>query len=200
MDHKGRNCAANYFLVADFRNSLARKLLWFHCSHTSLISNLLVRHRRQIKPKHFLILTLGVISLSGSCVSAITHNQDMAAIEAIEFARIAIINRDYEGARDRLALHTLNRTSVAKLESTLENIHTASWPNSIKAVRYEPLPGQRAMRIYLEGKSATEDFFYLFVMEGDADAGYRVSDIFRLKNPIPLSGLIQPLPVERTTN
>ena len=124
----------------------------------------------------------------------------MAALEAIQFARLAIVDRNYEQARARLALHALNETSVAKLQSVIEKIHTASWPRSIKAVRYEPLPGQRAMRIYLEGDSASEKFFYLFVMEGDADAGYRVSDIFRLKDPIPSAGLIQSLPVERTTN
>ncbi|MDX6446721.1 MAG: hypothetical protein QOH71_3795 [Blastocatellia bacterium] len=142
---------------------------------------------------------MGVVGINGSCVKAINHNQDMAAIEAVEFARIAIINRDYQRARSRLALNALNATSVAKLESVLEKMNTISWPRSIKAVRYEPLPGQKAMRIYLDGKSASEDFFYLFVMEGDAETGYRVSDIFRLKNSIPSSGLIQPLPVERTT-
>lgn len=146
------------------------------------------------------ILFLSGFAFSAACVKAISHNQDMAAIEAIQFAKIAIIKRDYEQARSRLALHTLNGTSLAKFQSGIEKIHPASWPTSIKAARYEPLPGQSAMRIYLEGKSANEAFFYLFVMEGDADSGYRVLDISRLKDPIPSSGLIKPLPVERTTD
>jgi hypothetical protein len=150
--------------------------------------------------KPIFILLLGGFLLSAGCARVIRHNQDLAAIEAIQLAKIAIINRDYEQARARLALHTLNGTSVAKFQSVIEQIHTAGWPSSIKAVRYEPLPGQRAMRIYLQGKSSKEDFFYLFVMEGDADAGYHVTDIFRLRDPIPSSGSIKPLPVERTTD
>jgi hypothetical protein len=150
--------------------------------------------------KSIFLLLLGVFVLSAGCSRVIRHNQDMAAVEAIQLAKIAIINRDYEQARARLALHTLNGTSVAKFQSVIEKIHTAGWPSSIKAVGFEPLPGQMAMRIYLQGKSSKEDFFYLFVMEGDADAGYRVSDIFRLKDPVHSSGSIKPLPVERTTD
>jgi hypothetical protein len=150
--------------------------------------------------KPILILLLSGFVLNAGCSGVIRHNQDMAAIEAIQLAKTALISRDYEQARARLALHTLNGTSVAKFQSVIEKIHTAGWPSSIKAVRFEPLPGQRAMRIYLQGKSSKEDFFYLFVMEGDADAGYRVADIFRLKDPIPSSESIRPLPVERTTD
>jgi len=150
--------------------------------------------------KPILILLLSGLVLSAACSGVIRHNQDMAAIEAIQLAKIAIISRDYEQARARLALRALNLTSVPQFQSVIERIHTSGWPSSIKAVRYEPLPGQRAMRIYLEGKSAGEHFFYLFVMEGDADSGYRVLDIFRLKDSIPSSGSIRALPVERTTD
>jgi hypothetical protein len=150
--------------------------------------------------KPIFILLLGGFVLSAACSRVIRHDQDMAAVEAIQLAKIAIINRDFEQARARLALHTLNGTSTAKFQSLVEKIHTTGWPSSIKAIRFEPLPGQRAMRIYLHGKSGKEDFFYLFVMEGDADSGYRVWDIFRLKDSIPSSASIKPLPVERTTD
>ena len=156
--------------------------------------------RKPLTLKVSLGLLVSGFALCAACISTIRHNQDMAAIEAVRFAKIAIIDRNYEQARTRLALRTLNQTSVAKLQNAIENIHKAGVPTSIKAIRYEPLPGQRAMRIYLEGKSANEDFLYLFVMEGDADAGYHVSDVFRLGGTIPPSGLIKPLPVEHTTN
>lgn len=139
------------------------------------------------------------IAFDASCVKAIRHDQDKAAIKALEFAKAGVIDRHYALASNLLALNTQKTTSAAKLENVIGKMHPAGWPDSIEAVRYEPLPGQRAMRIYLEGKNRSETFYYLFVMEGDADAGYRVSDIFRLRDPIPTSGLIRPLPVQRST-
>jgi len=148
------------------------------------------------------IFTLGLVATASnaSCVKAISHNQDKAAIEAVEFAKAGIIDRDYEFASKLLALDTQKGTSASKLENVIGKMHTVGWPNSIEAVSYEPIPGQRAMRIYLEGENATENFHYLFVMQGDSDAGYRVFDIFRLLEPIPASASIRPLPVQRTTN
>jgi hypothetical protein len=124
----------------------------------------------------------------------------MAATEAIDFAKVGLINRDYDQAHARLALRSVNRISRSSFQKMLENMHTRGWPRVLRAVAYEPLPGQRALRIFLEGQSANEEFFYVFVMDGDADTGYHVADILRRIEPFKASRSMKSLPVERTTN
>jgi hypothetical protein len=147
-----------------------------------------------------ILISIAIALAAAACVTAIRHNQDMAAIEAVHFAQLALLNRDYSRARAQLALGRLNKSSAKQFQDRLEGIHFRGWPTSVTADRFEPMPGQRSIRIYLTGKSADENFYYVFVMEADADSGYHVSDLYRVKDQIPTSGLMKPLPVERATH
>ena len=67
----------------------------------------------------------------------------------------------------------------------IKKMHPAAMPAEVKAIEYEPQPGQRAMNIYLKGSTGSEMFYYRFYMTGDATAGYEVAGLFRGSGPYP---------------
>lgn len=145
-----------------------------------------------------LILRSLLILAFGACVTAIRHNQDAAAIKAVEFARLAFILQNYEGA-SKLLPPNQNSSTVEKIKELVTKMHPTSYPTKVTATDYEPLPGQKAMRIYLLGENDDEKFYYGFVMVGTEGEGYSVSEIYRGSEKLPSSGMKQPLPVKRST-
>jgi hypothetical protein len=148
--------------------------------------------------KHIkIILTSLLILTFGSCVTAIRHNQDMAAIKAAEFARLAFIQQNYTGASKLVPPDQQNPAGVEKIKELVTKMHPTSYPTKVTATDYEPLSGQKAMRIYLLGENGNEKFYYGFVMGGTEGEGYAVSEIYRGAEPLSSLGMKQPLPVKR---
>lgn len=123
----------------------------------------------------------------------------MAAIKAVEFSKLAFIERDYEGASKLLPSDEQNPATVEKIKELITKMHPASFPIKVTAVDYEPIHGQAAIRIYLLGENGSEKFYYGFVLVGSADEGYSVSEIYRSTEPFQSSQLKQQLPVKRST-
>ncbi len=124
------------------------------------------------------------LSLS-SCVSVIHHDEHAAANAATQFANAAFIEHDFSKARELMASEPAQQLSAEGLADVVTKMHQDAYPTQVAATDFEPMPGQRAMMIYLKGENDGAVFHYRFVMEGDQTAGYRVSGLFRADNPYP---------------
>jgi hypothetical protein len=120
-----------------------------------------------------------------SCVSVISHDQDAAAEAATRFAERAFVRRDFSSAHILLSFAAQRRLSAEDFAAEVAKIHRRSFPSAVEATDFEPVPGQRAIYIYVRGTGGGEDFFYRIVMEGDAPSGYRVNGFFRGNGPHP---------------
>ena len=134
-----------------------------------------------------------------TCVRSIRHDQDSAAQRAVDFARAAMIQRDYSLAYQQLSPKWRKELTVEALKDLVNRMHPTNWPRTIAATEYEPLPGRQAMKIFLYAREHGEDFVYTFVMEGTADTGYKVSGVFRLPTPQAASPTRRQLPVQEST-
>lgn len=134
------------------------------------------------------ILAVSIVLCSlPSCVSVIAHDEKAAAKVATQFAQTAFVDRDYSKAHSLMSSSVAQQITSDKLSETIAKMHPKSFPTQLTATEFEPMPGQRGMMIYLKGTGDGEDFYYRFVMEGDASSGYRVSGLFRGNGTYPPS-------------
>jgi hypothetical protein len=134
----------------------------------------------------FLLAPLG--SLSISCgMSVIVHDEQAAANSAAKFADLAFVQSDYLGAHALLSPQLEHGTADGKLAAEVGKMHPKGRPSEVKAIEFEPLPGQRAMNIYLKGTRSDEEFFYRLLTVGDKAAGYKVGGLWRGNGPYPPS-------------
>lgn len=131
--------------------------------------------------------SLLVYCLLSSCVRVIEHNQAAAATAAEHFAATAFIKKDYPTAHGLLSPASRESIPLEKLGEQVAKMHPALFPTEVKAIEYEPMPGQAAMQIYLKGSAEREEFYYRFVMSGDRHSGYQVSGLWRGSGPHPAS-------------
>jgi hypothetical protein len=139
------------------------------------------------KPRSLGLLILIIGSALPSCVNVIAHDQATAAKAATGFAQIAFVSRDYPKAHGLLASRSQKEISEDVFTKTVTNMHPKGFPSRITATEFEPMPGQRAMTIYLKGDGDGEDFYYRLQLDGDATSGYRVTGLFRGNGPYPPS-------------
>jgi hypothetical protein len=135
-----------------------------------------------------LLLVLGCGSLASCGVSVIAHDEQAAAKTAAKFADLAIVRSDYPAAHAMLTKPLQETLPSDKLGDEIAKFHPTSRPTKIVAVEFEPIPGQRAMNIYLKGSRGEEAFYYRVRMVGDAGSGYQVDFVGRGSGPYPPSG------------
>ena len=129
------------------------------------------------------------------------HAPEMAATKAEEFAQIAFVQMNHELAYVLLAPATKESFTREQMVEALAQMHPKRLPIEPKAVEYEPILGQAAMSIYLNGHRDDEEFYYRLVMHGTTDTGYQVGGFFRGSGPYPpskLRKLLKPGPTKTT--
>ena len=114
-----------------------------------------------------------------ACTNPIEHDPALAAKRAVEFARAAFIRQDADGAYALLSDSMRRYVPLAKFKETISRLHPNGRPSKIEAVEYEPMPGEKAMYIYLVGQDSGEQFEYTVTLEGTAATDYRVSKFTR---------------------
>jgi hypothetical protein len=135
--------------------------------------------------KAYEIVASFVCCLLTSCINVVAQDEGAAAKAATQFAQTAFVSRDYERAHELLIRSGINQFTTAKLSEAIARMHPKTFPTEVLATDFEPIPGQRAMNIYLKGRGEGEDFYYRLVMVGDATSGYRVSGLYRGNRPSP---------------
>jgi hypothetical protein len=146
------------------------------------------------------IFFASIFFLTCSCFYYIHHDEDMAAIAAIQFARVAIIEKDFEKARNLLPPETSKQFDAEKLKEMIESMHPVQFPHSITATDFEPMPGTNSINIFLRGDNANGDIYYRFTLRGTSNIGYKVYALHSRITPYPSSNLRLALPIKRSTN
>jgi len=123
--------------------------------------------------KSYFCWFLVLLGLAG-CVDKYEHSPRLAADKAEEFAREAFVKKNYDAAYNLLADGTRRHVSAEQFRQTLTKNQSEPAPRKITATEYEPMPGEKAVYIYLEGDQGGAASNYRITMEGTAATGYKV--------------------------
>ncbi len=142
----------------------------------------------------YLTVALQLIASVGCLqVNKFNHEPTMAGRKAQQFADTAFVERNLLTAYDLLSQNTRKSLSLEQFKDVVSKMHPSHYPPSVAATEYEPLMGQKAMNIYLQGRGSTEKFYYRFVMEGTKESDYMVGGLWRNDSPYPPSNMRKPL-------
>ena len=125
---------------------------------------------------------LVALTISG-CMHIFHHDEDAAATQAIEYAKVAFIAHDNVAGYNLLADQVKKIGTVEQYAQVVAQMHPNGFPTTVTATQFEPIPGQPALNIILVGKNGDQNFFYLFTMLGTADSGYKVGRVVRGNEP-----------------
>jgi hypothetical protein len=126
------------------------------------------------------------MSLLG-CIESIDHDAAVAGKKAEEFAQIVFVKQDVENGYALLADGTRRYVSREQFKDVLAKLHPRAYPKDVTASEYEPMPGERAIYIFLIGDNSGERFYYRLTLEGTATTPYRVLRLDRAREPYPPS-------------
>ncbi|MBI4526663.1 MAG: hypothetical protein HY695_22925 [Deltaproteobacteria bacterium] len=132
----------------------------------------------------FLVLAFVSLVLI-SCVRSVKHDEVLAGTRALQFAQAAFIQRDFQKSYPLLSDAAKRYVSPEKFKETLSRLHQGAYPTSLKADEYEPMPGEKALYVYLTGDNGGEQFQYMITMEGTASTDYKVSSFKRGGSYLP---------------
>jgi len=120
-------------------------------------------------------------------METINHDPSSAAKKAEEFAQVAFVKQDVENGYGLLADGTKRYVSQEQFKAVLSKLHPKGFPKTVTALEYEPMPGEKAIFIFLTGESSGEHFYYRLTMEGTATTNYKVLRLDRASQPYPSS-------------
>ncbi len=135
---------------------------------------------------HFLPLVF-VMGLTG-CAESVNHDEVLAGRRAVEFAQVAFVKHDIENGYALLSDSTKRHVPLEKFKEVLARMHPKAFPTSVTATEYRPMPGEKAIYIFLTGENSGERFYYRLTMEGTATTDYRVLRLDRESAPSARAG------------
>jgi hypothetical protein len=115
-----------------------------------------------------------LILVLASCAGTVKHDETLAAKRAIEFAQSVFINKHFEKGYELLSDSGKRRLPLDKFIETLTRMHPRSFPTKVTATEFQPMPGEKAIWIFLAGRNAEEEFQYRLTMEGTGNDDYKV--------------------------
>jgi hypothetical protein len=121
------------------------------------------------------LLIIGLITLVlASCAGTVKHDETLAAKRAIEFAQFVFIDKNFAKGYELLSDGGKRHLSLEKFKETLTRMHPRSFPTKVTATEFQPMPGEKAIWIYLAGQNTEEQFQYRLTMEATDTGDYRV--------------------------
>ena len=124
-------------------------------------------------PRRLLIIGLVTIALA-SCAGTVKHDETLAAKRAIEFAQFVFIDKNFAKGYELLSDGGKRHLPLEKFTETLTRMHPRSFPTKVTATEFQPMPGEKAIWIYLAGQNAEDQFQYRLTMEATETGDYRV--------------------------
>ena len=122
-------------------------------------------------------MSLGVLLIAlalASCAESVKHDEARAAKRALEFGRVAFVEKNLDGAYDLLADGGKRHVPREKFKQSLGSMHTQSFPTKLMATDYEPMADEKAIYIFIRGQNGEDQFQYRFTVAGTAATDYRV--------------------------
>jgi len=122
----------------------------------------------------FAVLCL-LMSLAG-CSEKYTHDENSAAMRAVEFAEVAFIQHDFDKGYLLLAGKARAYVPLEKFKETVTFMHPNGYPIKVTAVGAAAIKGEKIVNVALRGAGrGGEQFDYALTLAGTAQAGYRVT-------------------------
>lgn len=109
-----------------------------------------------------------------SCARTVKHDEALAAKRAIEFAQVALVNKDLEHGYELLSDSGKRHLSRDKFKETIMRMHPRNFPTKVTAIESQPMPGENAIWIYLTGQNSEEQFAYRLTMEATGNGDYKI--------------------------
>lgn len=119
-------------------------------------------------------LMLALCVLVAGCAESTKHDENLAAKRAIEFAQVTLINKNLDKGYELLAAGGKRHISLDKFKETVTRLHPRGFPTKITAKEYQPMPGEKALWIYLTGQNGEDQFQYRLTMEATDNGDYKV--------------------------
>jgi hypothetical protein len=133
-----------------------------------------------IEPRQSWTILRGLVIfllLINSCAQSMKHDETAAARRAIEFAQAAFVDRKFDQAYELLSAGGKRHLSLEKFKETITRMHSRGFPTKVAAKEFQPMPGENAIWIYLEGQNSEDQFGYRLTMESDGHGDYKVLTI-----------------------
>ena len=125
--------------------------------------------------RHALAACLLAVMWFTGCAESIKQDENLAAQRAIEFARIVLVNKDFDQGYELLADGGKRHISSAKFKETMIRLHPRGFPTTVTAKEYQVMPGENALWIYLNGQNP--EMHYRLTMEATPSGDYKVLTI-----------------------
>jgi hypothetical protein len=109
-----------------------------------------------------------------ACMQSVDHDAVSAGKKAEEFAQITFVQGNLDSGYAFLADGTKRYVSLAQFKEVVSKLHPNAFPKTVTASEYEPMPGEKAIYIFLTGENAGAKFYYRLTMEGTATTDYKV--------------------------
>jgi hypothetical protein len=122
-----------------------------------------------------LIFVLGFLG----CTKPVEHDEALAAKRALEFAEVSFVKHDLEKGYALLSDAARRYVPPEKFKETISRLNPSGQATNVTATEYEPMPGEKAIYIYVKLKNSDGQVAYTITMEGTAATDYRVSKIIR---------------------
>lgn len=113
------------------------------------------------------------VALTG-CAEPVKHDEARAAKRALEFGRVALVEKNLDRAYDLLADGGKRHVPRENFKQSINAMHRQSHPMKLAATDYEPMADEKAIYIFVRGQNSEEHFQYRFTMTGNASTDYKV--------------------------
>jgi hypothetical protein len=124
--------------------------------------------------RSFAVLCL-LLSVAG-CSENYTHDEKLAAEQAVEFAKVAFIQHDFDRSYLLLADKARAYVPLEKFKEKVTYMHPNGYPLKVAVVAAAPIKGEKIVHVALHGDgSGGKQFDYTLTLVGTAQAGYRVT-------------------------
>jgi len=120
------------------------------------------------------LVALAMTGVLTSCADSIKHDEGLAGKRAIEFAQAAFVDRNFEKGYDLLSDGGKRHLSPEKFKETVTRMHPRGFPTKVTAKEFQPMPGEKAIWIYLAGQNPEDQFGYRLTMEANGNGDYNV--------------------------
>ena len=139
-------------------------------------------------------IALALFTFTMACKAQVLHHdEDVAAAKATAFVTAAVVKQDWDAAYMMMREEDRRTVALARFTEVMKTAHPSGFPTEVHATEFEPVPGQPAIQIFLEGRNGKERFYYRVPLVGTSSRGYFPQGLFRGNMPYPKSGLRRPL-------
>ena len=120
-------------------------------------------------------LCLLMMSLAG-CSENYTHDENSAAMRAVEFAEVAFVQHDFDKGYLLLADKARAYVPLEKFKEKVKYMHPNGYPIKVTAAGAAAIKGEKIVNVSLRGSGRRgESFDYALALAGTAQSGYRVT-------------------------